>query len=354
MAEIIRVALLPFSVWLMLLLLIWVVHNPVVSERSLFKLLSSKSNRSPTVTLPKKWQKWSIGIYIGVSPFDFVSPENVENPVLTCEHVSDVPADFVADPFMLRVGPTWYMFFEVMSHKTSRGEIGFATSENGIKWTYQQIVLAEPFHLSYPYVFGWMNDYYMIPETHEAGSIRLYKALQFPVKWSHVGTLVSGPRFSDSSIVRHADKWWLFTETDLKMNFDTIRLYYADDLMGPWYEHPQSPIVDGNPRIARPAGRLLVLNNKIIRYAQDCYPTYGMQVRAFEIAELTTAKYCEREVGRGSIITGSGVGWNSDGMHHIDAHLMEDGRWIACVDGWVWVNVKDRDRAEFRNYGGEG
>ena len=273
-----------------------------------------------------------------------MSPEHVANPVLTRRDVSDVPADFVADPFMVRVNHTWHMFFEVMNRQTGKGEIGLATSENGIKWTYQQIVLVEPFHLSYPYVFEWMNDYYMIPETHEAGSIRLYKTRQFPVGWSYVGTLMSGPRFSDSSIVRHADKWWLFTETDLKMNFDTIRLYYADDLLGPWYEHPQSPIVHGNPRIARPAGRVLVLGDKVVRYAQDCYPTYGMQVRAFEITELTPTKYYEREVGRGSIITGTGVGWNSDGMHHMDSHAMEDGRWIACVDGWVWAGVEDKDR----------
>src|SRR5262249_30651713 len=265
-------------------------------ERFARRLLFLPTNLPPAST-PEKWQEGSIGIYIGESPFFFTSPEQVANPVLTPRDFSDVPADFVADPFMVRVNHTWHMFFEVMNRQTAKGEIGLATSENGVEWTYQQIVLVEPFHLSYPYVFEWLNDYYMIPETHEAGSIRLYKTRQFPVGWSYVGTLMSGPRFSDSSIVRHAGKWWLFTETDLKMNFDTARLYYADGLMGPWREHPQSPIVDGNPRIARPAGRVLVLNDKIIRYAQDCYPTYGMQVRAFEISELTPTKYCEREVG---------------------------------------------------------
>jgi hypothetical protein len=35
------------------------------------------------------------------------------------------------------------------------GEIGLATSEDGLKWDYKQVVLNEPFHLSYPYVFEW-------------------------------------------------------------------------------------------------------------------------------------------------------------------------------------------------------
>lgn len=282
------------------------------------------------------WQKWSIGIYVGTSPFDFHPPENVNNPVLTCEAVSDVPADFVADPFMLKVNHTWYMFFEVMNRQTDRGEIGLAISENGMTWTYQQIVLVEPFHLSYPYVFEWMNDCYMIPETSAVDSVRLYKASQFPLEWSYVGTLVSGLRFADSSVVHHAGKWWLFTETSRQMKFDTLRLYHADDLTGPWCEHPKSPIIEGNPSFARPAGRIVASRNRLIRYAQDCDPVYGTKVRACEIHELTTGSYREHEAEGSPILSGNGTGWNRDGMHHIDPHRLEDGRWIACVDGWTW------------------
>ena len=131
----------------------------------------------------KKWQDFSIGIYVGESPFSLAPAENIENPVLTSESVSDVPAKFIADPFMLKVKNTWYMFFEVLNQQTKKGEIRLATSEDGLKWRYQQIVLAEPYHHSYPYVFEWMNNYYMVPESYEAGSVRLYKALQFPTSW---------------------------------------------------------------------------------------------------------------------------------------------------------------------------
>lgn len=47
----------------------------------------------------------------------------------------------------------WYMFFEVMNQDSDRGEIGLALSDDGIHWEYSQIVLVEPFHLSYPHVF---------------------------------------------------------------------------------------------------------------------------------------------------------------------------------------------------------
>lgn len=81
-------------------------------------------------------QEFSIGIYLGASPFSLAVAERVPNPVLTRNHVTDVPASFVADPFMSRVDGRWYMFFEVMNRLTWKGEIGLATSENGTEWTY--------------------------------------------------------------------------------------------------------------------------------------------------------------------------------------------------------------------------
>ena len=305
-------------------------------KRLLKKLLFPWKSSQPE-NGPSKQYEWSIGIYVGESPFDFASPENIDNPVLSRKDVSDLPAAFVADPFMLKVNHTWYMFFEVMNRLSGKGEIGLATSEEGIKWSYKQMVLSEPFHLSYPYVFQWMNDYYMIPETYQAGSIRLYKAAKFPTRWSFVGTLLTGEVFLDSSIFRHDGKWWLFTETNPNHKYDTLRLYYADDLIGPWLEHPKSPILESNPHIARPAGRVVGSNGQVIRYAQDCYPDYGTQVRAFEIAELTTTSYREREVGNNPVLAASDRGWNESGMHHIDPHILDEGQWIACVDGWARV-----------------
>jgi hypothetical protein len=104
------------------------------------------------------------------------------------------------------------------------------------------------------------------------------------------------------------------------MRHDTLRLYYADDLTGPWLEHPKSLIIQGNAHIARPAARVSVLHDRIIRYAQDCFPAYGTQVRAFEVTELTTTRYHERAVAENPVIAGSGAGWSASGMHHIDPH----------------------------------
>jgi hypothetical protein len=61
-----------------------------------------------------------------------------------------------------------------------------------------------------------------------------------------------------------------------------------------------------------------------------------LAVRAFEILELTPERYAERRIGPDPLLAGTGSGWNSHGMHHLDAQHLEDGRWLACVDGWYW------------------
>jgi hypothetical protein len=256
-----------------------------------------------------------------------------DDPVLRAEDVDDVEASYVADPFLVwEAGPErGWMYFEIKNRTTRRGEIGLARFEAG-RWSYQGSVLREPFHLSYPYVFEWDGAYFMTPEALQPGAVRLYRADEFPGRWVHETDLVAG-QFADPSIVRFGGRWWLFVCPE-PFRHDVLRLFHADRLEGPWREHPRSPIVAGDPRRARPAGRIVTWDGRLIRFAQDCVPAYGTGVRAFEIAELSPCDYREVEGPSGPILAGSDAGWNRDGMHHIDPQRTSDGDWVASVDGW--------------------
>ena len=286
---------------------------------------------------------WSIGIYAGTSPYRLSPIPGIQNPVLTRESVSDVRALFVADPFMIRRDDKWYMFFEVYNYDTAKGEIGLATSRDGVTWQYEQIVLREPFHLSYPYIFEWDGHYYMIPESHQAESVRLYESRRFPIEWTCTDILISGQRFSDNSLFRYHGLWWMFCESSADLKHDTLRLYFSVSLRGPWQEHPASPIICDNPHSARPAGRVIVWKDRPVRFAQDCYPVYGMRIRAFEVTELSTDAYHESQLSNRSILGPGFKVWNVGGMHHIDPHPLDSSQWIAAVDGWqpVWELVPD-------------
>lgn len=276
---------------------------------------------------------WSIGIYRGPSPLELTPA--APGPALSRDDISDVVASSVADPFLLRKDGTWHMFFEVYNWRANKGEIGLATSDDGLRWSYNGIVLAEEFHLSYPYVFDWAGEHYLIPESHQAGEVRLYRAERFPVSWSPACTLLSGSELADASIFRFREQWWLFAEASRQRNHDTLRLYHSEVLEGPWLEHVCSPVVAGDASKARPAGRVLVQAGRLVRFAQDCSREYGAAVRAFEVTELTMESYAEREISDRPVLAGSGVGWNACGMHHIDAQPHPDGGWIAAVDGWL-------------------
>lgn len=67
-------------------------------------------------------------------PFHFVTPTGITNPVLTADDVTDVEAEFVADPFMFHENDTWYMFFEVLNENSGCGDIGLASSAFSSSW----------------------------------------------------------------------------------------------------------------------------------------------------------------------------------------------------------------------------
>ena len=280
---------------------------------------------------PVMEKKWSIGVYNGNTPFKLTTPTNLNNPVLTAADVTDIPADFVADPFVVKENLSWYLFFEVKNRRRGRGEIGVAVSEDGRCWTYKQIVLRERFHLSYPDVLKFNGEYYLIPESFHAKSIRLYKAIEFPYQWTYLTTLVKG-KFVDPTIFNHEGKWWLFTANPKHKN---LYLYYSDSLLGPWTRHPKSPLIK-NSHHASPAGRILIHEGRLYRFAQDVLPVYGNQVWAFEITKLTTTEYKEKKVPENPVIKASGSGWNKDGMHTYNLLQLGHDRWFAVVDGFYF------------------
>jgi hypothetical protein len=290
------------------------------------------------------YDTWSIGVYTGASLTNLVSPSGVANPVLTRDDIRDSPAVFVADPFVLRQDGAWFMFFEILNWHANKGEIGLATSMDGLHWQYQERVLVEPFHLSYPYVFEHDGQHYMMPEARQSGALRLYCASEFPVRWSFVATMIDTNDLVDASVLFANGRWWLLAGCTTRANHDTLRLFFADAITGPWSEHPASPVVCGNPHTARPAGRIILADSRIYRFGQNCHPMYGTDVRAFEITELTTSRYQERVISPNPILGPSGGAWNACGMHHIDAHQLAHGMWFAFVDGWTTTTSKVRPR----------
>ncbi|MEM9597636.1 MAG: hypothetical protein AAGD06_25445 [Acidobacteriota bacterium] len=225
------------------------------------------------------------------------------------------------------------MFFEIMNYDTGKGDIGLATSDDALSWRYSGVVLSESFHLSYPLVFSWQGEYFMVPETLDLEGVHIYRASRFPDVWEREACILQGV-FADPTIFRSAERWWMFACPRPYIH-DTLSLYSSRDLMGPWRPHDKNPLISSDPRKARPGGRVVDHRGRLFRFAQVCQPFYGTALRAFEIETLDTEEYREKEAQREPILGPSGQGWNAGGMHHIDVQVDSPGKVIAAVDGWA-------------------
>ncbi len=270
---------------------------------------------------------WSIGVYAGASPFELRPASGARNPVIIGADTGEPEVDTVAHPFLVKAGGAYHLFFTAKNLQTGRGGIGHAESSDGIRWQCRGLVLRESAVLSYPCVFQSQGQYYMVPESTE-NVVRLYRATRFPDQWQREADLVKAGKLIAPTVVQHNGKWWLFVGGSSN---GTLLLYFANDLKGPWTEHPKSPIVKDDAHIARPAGRPLMVDGKLYRLGQDCIPTYGRQVLAFQVTTLTSTDYAEQPVEK-PLIGATSTGWNSAAMHHVDALQLDATHWIAAVD----------------------
>ncbi len=93
---------------------------------------------------------------------------------------------------MVRMKDVWYLFFEVMNSKSGKGEIGLAISKDCRCMDIPEHRVERRISSVLPVCFQWNGDYYMIPESWYANSVRLYKAVEFPQRWSFVADLLAG------------------------------------------------------------------------------------------------------------------------------------------------------------------
>ncbi len=258
----------------------------------------------------------------------------VTNPVLTADDVTDFGrADYVADPYMFREGGNWHLFFEVVNENRSPdAAIGHASSKDGLDWQYTGIVLEKNAHTSYPFIWKWQGEYYMLPPTGK--SVELWHAKDFPTGWERKGTLIEEEYFThDPVIFRYNDRWWLFTSRENQdvMAFHSKELTASTDA---WTAHSANPVVEDRQWAARQGGRPVVINDTPHLFFQDVQYEYGDKIRAFKVNELTTDAYSDTEAAHSPVLVGFGSGWNAIKMHHYDPWALGgDNGWRCAVDG---------------------
>ena len=243
-----------------------------------------------------------------------------------------------ADPFLFVHDGWLYLFYEE-EHLEAPAPICAKRTRDLKHWESLGVVLKEPHHLSYPNVFEYDGNIYMLPETRECGAVILYKAVDFPYRWEKYKVLVEGDKFVDSCVLEQEGKWYLFTTSWLDEG-GRLRLFVSDTLTGEYTEHPMSPIVEGFAS-SRCGGAVFQHEGKLFRPAQDCSNYYGEDLKLYEITKLSPTEYEEQFVH--SMIDKKQE-WNPMGGHHFNTAVF-NGKQIVVMDGIVndnWINNHTR------------
>ncbi len=206
------------------------------------------------------------------------------------------PSDrFYADPFVASENGKTFIFIEEYPFDNPIGFISvIEVFKDGSHGEATPIIQCD-YHLSYPLLFQQDGQWFMMPETSQNKTIEIWACEEFPYKWRKHSTIMENILATDTTPFYYQDKWWLFTalKQDCKKFGDKLFIFSSDNLFGKnWQAHDLNP-VKHNLVYDRPAGNIIISDNKIIRPVQDSLKRYGGALELREITELSTSRYQE-------------------------------------------------------------
>jgi hypothetical protein len=212
------------------------------------------------------------------------------------ERIMPPKTEFWADPFLIEHQEKHYLFFEVFPFERDLGHLSCMEIHDDGSFGEVVKILERPYHFSYPNVFEYEDQMYMVPETGGHQCIQLYKAKSFPYEWEFQYNLMDGIRAFDSTFIEHDGVWWLFatvSETEQCATTEELHVFYADSpLSQDWTPHPANPI-NTFASSARPAGKIFKEDGRLYRPSQDCAGSYGAGINVCEIITLNKEDYEE-------------------------------------------------------------
>jgi hypothetical protein len=203
-----------------------------------------------------------------------------------------------ADPFVCARAGRTFCFVEDLDQRTNRAHIT-ALEVLGTQVKELGVALREPFHLSFPFLFEHQGEIYMCPETSAAREVRVYRAVEFPLRWELAHVLMRGVSGADPLVFEKDGRWWLLLNIDEAQTGDhcsELYLFSADSPFSTqWTPHPQNPLLVDS--IGGRNGGLIADGEKRYRLGQvQGYDRYGESLRVYEIKELSAERYAEELV----------------------------------------------------------
>jgi hypothetical protein len=233
---------------------------------------------------------WRVGV-LHAPVETLLAPERLTGAAV--RWLADEPAlSFIADPFVFERDGRLHLFVEAYDYLDRCGRIDVITLDGDFQPVARAVALAEPWHLSYPFVWEAEGVVYMLPEAHRSGTLTLYQADDFPTRWRPMARIALGAAPIDATPLWHGGLWWLFytPATSEAAKVGHLHLAFAERLEGPWRTHPGNP-VRRDPGSSRPGGTPFWHEGRPVVPVQDCRSTYGGAIRPLIVHELTSERF---------------------------------------------------------------
>ena len=189
-----------------------------------------------------------------------------------------------ADPLLFEHKGKIWLFVEAYNYSSNKGEIGVFDVIDGEPHNFR-IIITTARHMSYPFVFNYNEEYYMIPETGAAKEIVLYKAYSFPDVWKREKVLLSGAVYRDTTVFPNQNgTFTLFTYRQIGTNGLLVK-YYVEKFILDVRNFELTKVEEylDKKKIHRPAGPFFSVKGETYRVAQKCSRAYGECIRLIRI-----------------------------------------------------------------------
>jgi hypothetical protein len=203
---------------------------------------------------------------------------------------------WAADPFVFEKDGNIDIFFEYYSMDHRKGVLG----HKRLNETDGRVNVIYEFqgHTSYPCIFEYKDNIYMIPETKADGTLVILKCVEYPLKWEVKNILLKNVKLVDSTPfwVKGIPYIFLYEENVKNVQISTLSIGELDIEEGKIKNIV--PAIRYEKSTGRPAGHVLMRNDEIIRVTQPGINHYGENVSFYVLKKNSRGQYTESECAK--------------------------------------------------------
>jgi hypothetical protein len=229
--------------------------------------------------------------------------------------------EFNADPFLFENNDSLYLFVETKLFNKKAHISVYLVNKKNLNAEYLGVAVNENFHLSYPAIYRYNGEIFMIPESQKSRESIVFKAVNFPLKWAMCDTLFDYP-VKDPTLFRITDSTGFIYYCQKMMLY---RSKYA--LKNNKFETWDKEFIKAGVN-SRPGGSIIVLEQDTFLSLQNNFLGYGSGLDLYDISTNQIQSF----LGAHQKFAAFGAG-----MHHISTITLDDKVYLT-FDGNKLIN----------------